>query len=140
MKAITKHYIDGAFVESHGRMVTESINPTNQQVLGTTVLGDEEDARRAIAAAKRALQTDSQTTKQHRSELLRQMHEVTTARIGDLTDAMVTEYGGVSQFASLIVQTGVEAFREADKALRELKLERRWDKTTVLLEPAASPV
>jgi aldehyde dehydrogenase (NAD+) len=135
MKTITQHYIDGAFVESHGRRVMESINPTNQQVLGSVRLGDEQDARRAIAAAKSAFQTYSRTTKKHRSELLRQMHEVTSARIGDLTDAMVTEYGGVSRFASLIVQTGIEAFREADKALQNLELERKRDNTTVLLEP-----
>jgi aldehyde dehydrogenase (NAD+) len=135
MKSITKHYIDGAFVESHGRGVMESINPTNQQVLGTVRLGDEEDARRAIAAAKRAFATYARTTKKDRSEILRRMHEVASARIGDLADAMVTEYGGVSQFASLIVQTGVEAFREAEKALQELELERKWDKTTVLYEP-----
>jgi aldehyde dehydrogenase (NAD+) len=135
MKAITKHYIDGAFVESHGRKVTESINPTNQQVLGSVMLGDEEDARRAIAAAKRAFPTYSRTTKNDRSEILRRMHHVTSARVGDLTDAMVTEYGGVSQFASLIVQTAVEAFRQAEKALHELELERQWDKTTVLYEP-----
>jgi aldehyde dehydrogenase (NAD+) len=135
MKAITKHYIDGAFVESHGREVMDSINPTNQQVLGSVMLGDEEDARRAIGAAKRAFRTHSRTTKKERSEILRRMHDVTSARIGDLTDAMVTEYGGVSQFASLIVHTGVEAFRQAGKALQDLELERKWDKTTVLLEP-----
>jgi aldehyde dehydrogenase (NAD+) len=135
MKAITKHYIDGAFVESHGRKVMESINPANQQVLGSVLLGDEEDARRAIAAAKRAFRTYSRTTKMERAEILRRMHEVTSTRIGDLTDAMVTEYGGVSQFASLIVQTGVEAFRQAGKALQDLALERKWEKTTVLLEP-----
>jgi aldehyde dehydrogenase (NAD+) len=135
MRAITKHYIDGAFVESHGRKVMESINPTNQQVLGSVMLGDEEDARRAIAAAKRAFPTYSRTTKNDRSEILRRMHHVTSARVGDLTDAMVTEYGGVSQFASLIVQTAVEAFRQAEKALHELELERQWDKTTVLYEP-----
>jgi aldehyde dehydrogenase (NAD+) len=66
---------------------------------------------------------------------LRRMHEVTSARIGDFRDAMVTEYGGVSQFAALIVQTGVEAFRQAEKALHNLQLERKWDKTTVLLAP-----
>jgi aldehyde dehydrogenase (NAD+) len=63
------------------------------------------------------------------------LHEKTAARVGDLTDAMVTEYGGVAQFASLIVQTGVEAFRQAEKALKSLELERRWYGTTVLLEP-----
>jgi aldehyde dehydrogenase (NAD+) len=135
MKAITKHYIDGAFVESHGRKGMESINPTNQQVLGSVMLGDEEDARRAIAAAKRAFPTYSRTTKGDRSELLRRLHDVTSARVGDLTDAMVTEYGGVSQFAAIIVQTGVEAFLEAEKALQKLELERKWEKTTVLFEP-----
>jgi aldehyde dehydrogenase (NAD+) len=135
MKAITKHYIDGAFVESHGRKVMESINPTNQQVLGSVMLGDAEDARRAVAAAKRAFPTYSRTTKHDRSEILRRMHHVTSARVGDLTDAMVTEYGGVSQFASLIVRTGVEAFRQAEKALHEIELERTWHRTTVLLEP-----
>jgi aldehyde dehydrogenase (NAD+) len=135
MKSITRHYIDGAFVESHGRKVMASINPTNQQVLGSVILGDEEDAQRAIAAAKRAFQTYSRTTKAYRSELLRRMHEVTSARTRDLTDAMISEYGGVSQVASLIVQTGVEAFRQADKALQGLELERRWDKTTVVRVP-----
>jgi aldehyde dehydrogenase (NAD+) len=135
MRAVTKHYIDGAFVESHGQKVMESINPTNQQVLGSVMLGDEEDARRAIAAAKRAFQTYSRTTKKDRLEILRRMHEVTSARIGDFTDAMISEYGGVSQFASLIAQTGVEAFRQAEKALQNLQLERKWDKTTVLLAP-----
>jgi aldehyde dehydrogenase (NAD+) len=113
----------------------ESINPTNQQVLGTVMLGDEEDARRAIGAAKRAFQTYSLTTKRDRLEILRRMHEVTSARIGDFTHAMVSEYGGVSKFASLIVQTGVEAFRQAEKALQSLQLARQWDKTTVLLAP-----
>ena len=28
MQTITKHYIDGAFVESHGREVMDSINGT----------------------------------------------------------------------------------------------------------------
>jgi aldehyde dehydrogenase (NAD+) len=135
MKTITKHYIDGSFVESHGRMVMESVNPTNQQVLGSVVLGDEQDAQRAIAAAKRAFETYSRTTKEDRCDVLHRLHEKTAARVGDLTDAMVTEYGGVAQFASLIVQTGVEAFRQAEKALKSLELERRWDRTTVLLEP-----
>ena len=63
MKTITKHYIDGAFVESHGREVMDVNSPTNGKVIGRVTLGDEEDARRAIAAAKRALATLGRTTK-----------------------------------------------------------------------------
>ena len=57
MKTITTHYIDGAFVESHGREVMDIIRPTDGKVIGRVTLGDEEDTRRAIAAAKRAFAT-----------------------------------------------------------------------------------
>src|SRR5713101_4114419 len=53
----------------------------------------------------------------------------------DLTVAMVEEYGGVVQFAGLIVQSGVNAFLAAEQAPEELPLTRSWDKTTVTLEP-----
>jgi acyl-CoA reductase-like NAD-dependent aldehyde dehydrogenase len=33
MKSITQHYIDGTFVESHGREVMDIINPTNGKVI-----------------------------------------------------------------------------------------------------------
>ncbi|NPT53826.1 aldehyde dehydrogenase family protein [Paraburkholderia elongata] len=135
MKAITQHYIDGAFVESHGREVIESINPTNKKVIGSVLLGDEEDARRAIAAAKRAFPAYARTTKKERADILRRVHEVVAARTDDLTAAMVEEYGGVCQFSRLIVQSGVESFLHAEKALHEMQLVRRWDKTTVTFEP-----
>jgi aldehyde dehydrogenase (NAD+) len=48
---------------------------------------------------------------------------------------MVEEYGGVVQFAGLIVQSGVNAFMAAEKALHEMPWTRSWDKTTVTLEP-----
>jgi aldehyde dehydrogenase (NAD+) len=54
MKTITPHYIDGKFVEPHGREVIDSINPTDNTVIGSVTLADEEDAKRAIAAAKLA--------------------------------------------------------------------------------------
>jgi aldehyde dehydrogenase (NAD+) len=48
---------------------------------------------------------------------------------------MVEEYGGVIQFAGLIVQSGINAFLAAEQALQELPLTRSWGKTTVTLEP-----
>ena len=47
-----------------------------------------------------------------------------SARIDDLTAAMVEEYGGVVQFAGPIVESGVNAFLAAEKALQELPLTR----------------
>jgi aldehyde dehydrogenase (NAD+) len=135
IKTITTHYIDGAFVESHGREVMDMISPTSGKTLARVTLADEEDSRRAVAAAKRAFASFGRTTKEERAKILRRLHEAVSARIDDLTDAMVTEYGGVVQFAALIVQSGANAFLAAEKALQELPLTRSWGKTTVTLEP-----
>jgi aldehyde dehydrogenase (NAD+) len=135
IKTITTHYIDGAFVESHGREVMDIIKPTNGKVIARVTLGDEEDTRRAIAAAKRAFVTFGRTTKEECAGYLRRLHEAVSARIDDLTAAMVEEYGGVVRFARLIVQSGIDAFPAAEKGLDELPLTRSWGKTTVTLEP-----
>ena len=101
------------------------IKPTNGQVIARVTLGDEEDTRRAIAAAKRAFATYGRTTKEERARILRRLHEAVSARIDDLTAAMVEEYGGVVQFARLIVESGVNAFLAAEKALQELPLDTK---------------
>jgi len=135
IKTLTTHYIDGVFVASHGREVVDIIRPTDGRVIARATLGDEEDTRRAIAAAKRAFSIYGQSTKEERSKILRRLHEAASARIDDLTAAMVEEYGGVVRFAGLIVRSGVNAFLAAEKALQEVPLTCTWDKTTVTLEP-----
>jgi aldehyde dehydrogenase (NAD+) len=135
MQTITTHYIDGAFVESHGREVMDIIRPTDGQLIAQVNLGDEEDTRRAIAAAQRAFATYGTSKPQERAEILRRLHRAASARIDDLTTAMVEEYGGVVQFSRLLVESGVNAFAAAEKALEEIPWVRSWDKTTVTLEP-----
>jgi aldehyde dehydrogenase (NAD+) len=135
IKTITTHYIDGAFVQSRGEEVRDIIRPTDGQLIGRVTLGDEEDTRRAIAAAKRAFASYGRTTKEERLKLLRRLQEAASARIDDLTTAMVEEYGGVVQFARVIVESGAGAFSAAEKALQEMPMTRSWDKTTVTLEP-----
>jgi len=135
IKTITTHYIDGAFVESHGRELMDIINPTNGQVVARVTLADQEDARRAIAAAKRAFASFGRTPKEERMEILRRLHKAVSARIADLTKTMVEEYGGVVRFAGPIVQAGANVFLAAERALHELPLTRSWGKTTVTMEP-----
>jgi len=135
IKTHTTHYIDGAFVESHGREVMDIINPTNGQLIARVTLADEEDARRAIAAAKRAFASFGRTTKEERAKILRRLHEVVSAHIDDLTAAMVEEYGGTIAFSRLLMEGAANVFLSAEKALQELPLTRSWGKTTVTLEP-----
>jgi aldehyde dehydrogenase (NAD+) len=135
MKSIADHYIDGSFVPSHGRKIMEVIRPTDGQIIAHSTLADEEDTRHAIAAAKRAFATYSTSKLEERAEILRRLHSAATARIDDLTAAMVEEYGGVVQFARPIVESAINAFAAAEEALPQIQWTRSWGNTTVTLEP-----
>ena len=135
IKTLTTHYIDGEFVESHGRDVMDIIKPTNGQVIARVTLGDEEDTQRAIAAAKRALLTYGRSAKEERLHHLQQLHKAVSARVDDLTAVMIEEYGGVARFPRLIVESGISAFAAAEKALRDMQMKESWGKTTVTMEP-----
>src|SRR6201988_4729834 len=91
------------------------IRPTDGKVIGRVALGDEEDTRLAIAAAKRAFGSFGRTTKEERSRYLRQLHKAVSARIDDLTAVMIEEYGGVARFARLFLECGVNALTTAEK-------------------------
>ena len=135
MKILATHYIDGRFVESHGQEVMDSINPTTGQVIAKVTLGDAEDAKAAIAAAKRAFAAYALSTKEERIDVLRRLHAAFAGRADDLTQVMVEEYGGVVQFVAPIIQAAGSAFLAAELALRDLPLSRSWGQTTVTLEP-----
>lgn len=135
IKTITTHYIDGEFVESHGREVMDLISPTSGEPIGRVTLGDEEDARRAIAAAKRAFSAFRRSAKEERAKILRRLHEAVSAHVDDLTDAMVEEYGGAAVFSRIMMEAAANLFLSAEKALQELPLARSWGKTAVILEP-----
>ena len=135
IKTLTTHYIDGSFVESHGSEVMDIIKPTNGQVIGRVTLGDEEDTKRAIAAATGAFATFGRSSREERAKILRRLHEAALARQDELTSVMVEEYGGIVRFAGLLVQSGIGAFLAAGQALKELPLTSTWGKTTVTLEP-----
>jgi aldehyde dehydrogenase (NAD+) len=135
MKTITSHYIDGAFVESHGRELMDLVSPTNGKTIGRVTLGDEVDARLGVAAAKRALATFGRSTKEERARFLRRLHEVVAARYDDLTAMMVEEFGGVVRFSAPMAQLAASAFLEAEQALHGMSLSRRWGSTTVTYQP-----
>ena len=135
MKTLTTHYIDGRFVESHGHELMDSINPTTGEVLAKVTLGDEEDARAAIAVAKRAFADYSKTSKAERIALLNRLHVAVLARMDELTAIWTEEYGGVSRFAPLIVQSGAGFYKAAAKALEEVPLEKGWGDTSVTWGP-----
>ncbi len=94
-------------------------------MIGHVTLADEEDRGTLSRPPRPHSPPFGQSTKEERTQILRRLHEAALARVDDLTAAMVEEYGGVVRFAGLIVQSGVNAFLAAEKALQELPLTRR---------------
>src|ERR1700761_9491184 len=87
MRQFNQMYVNGAFVTPHGKATADLVNPTNNEVIGKVTLADEFDARQAIAAAKKALASFSQTTKQVRTDYLQRFHDSVSKRVGDLVQA-----------------------------------------------------
>src|SRR3981189_3731500 len=107
------------------------IRPTDGRLIARVTLADEEDTRRAISAARRAFATFGRTTKEERASALRSLAQPVSACVGDLTAAMVEEYGGVVQFVRPTVEAGISACRPVKKKVKELPMTESWGKTTV---------
>ena len=70
----TKFYIDGEWVEPAVPKLLDVINPATEEVAGQISLGSGQDVDRAVAAARRALTTYSQTSREERLALLQRIH------------------------------------------------------------------
>jgi len=134
MKILDKIYINGQFVTSHGTETFDLINPTDNTLMGKVVLGDEEDTRKAIAAAQQAFITFSQTTVEERIGYLLKMHDAVAARTEELTQVMVQEYGGTLQFCRMSSENSLNAIQSVIAALKEFAFVRKVGNSIVRME------
>src|ERR1700679_178016 len=104
MKTIDQIYINGTFKKPHGQERFDLINPSTGRVRGHVTLGDEIDTREAIAAAKAAFLSFSQTTREERALYLSRMSEALATRKNELIAAMLEEYGASRAFVEAAVQ------------------------------------
>ncbi|MEU8004242.1 aldehyde dehydrogenase family protein [Catellatospora sp. NPDC049111] len=135
MRTIDKIYIDGKFVTPHGTEVTPLHNPTTEQVIGQVRLGDETDARAAVAAAKRAFPSFAKTTRQERQAILRRVSAALTDHLDELRKAMIEEYGATWNLVEAGMPRAAEMFDEAADVLDTFEFSKSDGKTTVTLEP-----
>jgi aldehyde dehydrogenase (NAD+) len=136
MKEIKHVYIDGQFVEPHGIERFDLHNPASGDVNGHVRLGDAEDVRAAVAAAKRAFPAWSRTTKAERIALLHRLHDAMKARIGDLQEALIEEYGApIANASTWMAVYPAASFHYAAKTLEDFDLALRINSTQVIMEP-----
>ena len=63
-------YIDGAWVASEGGRSHRVIDPSTEQAMTTITLGTQADVDKAVAAARHAFESFSQTSPADRADLL----------------------------------------------------------------------
>src|SRR3546814_20636296 len=63
---LKQNYIGGQWVDSKGGKLHDVINPATEEAASTVVLGTAADVDDAVAAAKTAFQSFSQTTREER--------------------------------------------------------------------------
>ncbi|CAE6688076.1 3-succinoylsemialdehyde-pyridine dehydrogenase [Paraburkholderia nemoris] len=88
-----KFYIDGAWVEPSGTARLPVIDPCTEEAFAEVAMGTPADIDRAVAAAKRAFTSFSQTTPAERLALIRRILEVFLERHDEMGDTISRELG-----------------------------------------------
>ena len=115
-------HIDGRWVESEGGETFDAINPATGQVIATLPKGTREDARQAIAAARRAQPSLAAMSIWERSRLLHQVADVMESRHESLARTL-TEDQGKPFWSEAMFEVGkaIEGFRNAAEHVKWLE-------------------
>lgn len=136
MKNCKQFYIDGQWVQAHSSQTLEVINPATELSIAEISLGDQVDVDHAVAAAKRAFASYSQTSREQRIALLERVLEVYQSRYQEMADVITAEMGSPAGFAyDEQADCGSGHLGAAIKALKTFKFEQRMGNSVVLKEP-----
>jgi len=135
MHDIDQIYIGGAFVTPHGNELFELFNPATEKVIGRVRLADKDDARNAIAAAKRAFPAFSRTDKRERIDMLKRMHAAVIAKEDELFEAIVEEYGAPVSRGRWMARHASNVLLEAAKVLEDHAFLRDAGTAKVVMQP-----
>ena len=131
-----KIFVDGSWIKPSGDQLTDVIDSTTEEVFAKVAKATAADANKAVAAAREAFKSWSQTSPDERGKYLSRINEGISARMSQLSEIISKEVGtplGLSQF----IQVGVPASTFADMANRanEYEFEERIGNSLVVKEP-----
>jgi aldehyde dehydrogenase (NAD+) len=131
-----KIYIGGEWVQSAGGNVLEVINSTTEQVMGSVPDGTVEDLDRAVAAARSAFESWSQTSVHERSDWMQRIGEALGARMDEIAELIAQEVGMPLKLSNLI-QAGLPTttFSSLPQLLAELPWEEQVGNSLIVREP-----
>jgi betaine-aldehyde dehydrogenase len=138
MKMILRNqlFIGGAWVAPSGKQSIEVHNAGNGAVMGSVPLGDEKDVERAVAAARGAFASWSETAPEKRSEYLERISAGLKARADEIARLIAQEVGMPIKLSARI-QAGlpIANFANYAKLVKEFSFENRVGNSLVVREP-----
>jgi aldehyde dehydrogenase (NAD+) len=131
-----KFYIDGQWVDPAQPKDFKVINPATEEPAGVISMGSAADVDRAVAAARRAFDSFSQTTGEERRGLLETILKVYKRRYADVANAIRDEMGAPAKLATgSQAGIGVGHLTAMIDVLKTFKFEDRQGPTRLVLEP-----
>ncbi|GJH11173.1 aldehyde dehydrogenase family protein [Caballeronia novacaledonica] len=136
MRHLQQFYIDGEWVEPFGSTRLPVIDPSTEEAIGEVALGDARDVDRAVAAARRAFVSFSQTRVEERVALLERMLEAYIARYDEMADVISREIGAPTKLAhAWQAALGKRHIEETLRTVEHFPWQRRKGTTLVNHEP-----
>ena len=131
-----KFYINGQWVEPSTTDTLDVINPATEQSIGKIAMGGEADVNAAVAAAKAAFETYSQTTKEERIALLEAIIAKYAERMGDVANAISQEMGAPLGLANAAqAPSALGHFMTTLEVLKNFEFEEDIGTSHVIREP-----
>lgn len=131
-----KFYIDGQWVDPATPKDFKVINPATEEPAGVISMGSAADVDRAVAAARRAFDSFSQTTREERRGLLETILKIYKKRYADVANAIREEMGAPAKLASGgQAGIGVGHLSAMIDVLKTFEFETRQGPTRLVLEP-----
>lgn len=93
--SIVKNYINGKWVESHGKETVDIINPANKKVIAKCPLGTEKDVNDAVKAAKEAFKSWRETPVEDRIQVLFKLKTLLEDNLNELAKICTKENGKI---------------------------------------------
>jgi aldehyde dehydrogenase (NAD+) len=136
MRDYLKFYIDGKFVDPVTPKIADVTNPATEEVAGRISLGSSADIDLAVAAARRAFTSYSETTVAQRLDLLLAIQAEYAKRQDELGVAIREEMGAPAGLAGgFHVGLGAGHLQTAIEVLKEFKFEELRGSTMIRHEP-----
>ncbi len=137
MREKLNFYIDGKWVAPTKPRTHDVINPANEEPVGRISLGTAEDVNKAVAAAKRAFETFSQTSVDERKALLDKIIAIYQRRLPEMAETISMEMGAPMPLANAAqAPAGLGYLMDARKQLDDFSFEYDYGKgRRILKEP-----